>query len=146
MALDKSLRDSKRELEQSQSRIAKLDDIIQRLYEDNISGKVSDERFAKMTANYEAEQHTLESRVAELKAAMNAENESSINVDHFLWLVRKYTNIQELTAEMIREFVERIYVYKAERVDGRRVQRIKIVWNCIGEFTPPTAKEQEKSA
>lgn len=149
MALDKSLRDGKRELEQSQARIAKLDDIIQRLYEDNISGKVSDERFAKMTANYEAEQHTLESRVAELKAAMIAENESSLNVDHFLSLVRKYTDIQELTAEMIREFVERIYVYKAERVDGRRVQRIKIVWNCIGEFTPPvstSAVEQEKSA
>jgi len=145
-ALDKSLRDSKRELEQSQARIAKLDDIIQRLYEDNISGKVSDERFAKMTTNYETEQHTLESRVAELKAAMTAENESSLNVDHFLALVRKYTDIQELTAEMIREFVERIYVYKAERVDGRRVQRIKIVWNCIGEFTPPTATEQEKSA
>lgn len=145
-ALDKSLRDDKRELEQSQARIAKLDDIIQRLYEDNISGKVSDERFAKMTANYEAEQHTLESRVAELKIAMTAENESSLNVDHFLALVRKYTDIQELTAEMIREFVERIYVYKAERVDGRRVQRIKIVWNCIGEFTPPTATEQEKSA
>lgn len=149
MALDKSLRDSKRELEQSQSRIAKLDDIIQRLYEDNISGKVSDERFAKMTANYEAEQHTLESRVAELKAAMTAENESSLNVDHFLTLVRKYTDIQELTAEMLREFVERIYVYKAERVDDRRIQRIKIVWNCIGEFTPPvstSAVEQEKSA
>lgn len=149
MALDKSLRDDKRELEQSQARIAKLDDITQRLYEDNISGKVSDERFAKMTANYEAEQHTLESRVAELKAAMTAKNESSLNVDHFLTLVRKYTDIQELTAEMIREFVERIYVYKAERVDGRRVQRIKIVWNCIGEFTPPvsaSAVEQEKSA
>ncbi len=149
MALDKSLRDDKRELEQSQARIAKLDDIIQRLYEDNISGKVSDERFAKMTANYEAEQHTLESRVAELKAAMTAENESSLNVDHFLTLVRKYTDIQELTAEMLREFVERIYVYKAERVDDRRIQRIKIVWNCIGEFTPPvstSAVEQEKSA
>lgn len=63
--------------------------------------------------------------------------------------VRKYTDIQELTAEMIREFVERIYVYKTERVDGRRVQRIKIVWNCIGKFTPPvstSAVEQEKSA
>lgn len=99
-----------------------------------------------MTANYEAEQHTLESRVDELKAAMTDENKSSLNVDHFLALVRKYTDRQELTAEMIREFVERIYVYKAERVDGRRVQRIKIVWNCIGEFTPPTAAEQEKSA
>ncbi len=147
--LDKSMRDSKRELEQSQARISKLDEIIQRLYEDNIEGKISDERFAKMTANYEAEQHTLESRVAELKSAIISEKESALGVDHFLALVRKYTDIKKLTAEIIREFVEKIYVYKAERIDGRRVQRIKIVYNCIGEFDPPvstsTAK-QEKSA
>jgi len=132
--LDKSMRDSRRELEQAQARIAKLDEIIQRLYEDNIEGKISDERFAKMTANYEAEQQTLEKRVTELKSIMTENKESALNVDHFLTLVRKYTDIKELTAEIIREFVEKIYVYKAERIDGRRVQRIKIVWNCIGEI------------
>ena len=135
--LDKSMRDGKRELEQSQARISKLDDIIQRLYEDNIEGKISDERFAKMTANYEAEQHTLENRVAELKSTMTTEKESALGVDHFLTLVRKYTYIKELTAEIIREFVEKIYVYKAERIDGRRVQRIKIVYNCIGAIDLP---------
>ncbi|RXE60408.1 DUF4368 domain-containing protein [Acetivibrio mesophilus] len=147
--LDKSMRDGKRELEQSQARINKLDEIIQRLYEDNIEGKISDERFTKMTANYEAEQHTLENRVAELKSTMTSEKESSLGVDHFLALVRKYTDIKELTAEIIREFVEKIYVYKAERTDGRRVQRIKIVYNCIGEFDPPgftSTTKQEKSA
>ena len=147
--LDKSMRDSKREFEQSQARISKLDDIIQRLYEDNIGGKISDERFAKMTANYEAEQHTLESRVAELKSTMTEEKESALNVEHFLTLVRKYTDMKELTAEIIREFVEKIHVYKAERIDGRRVQRIKIVYNCIGEFDPSgttSTTEQEKSA
>ena len=147
--LDKSMRDGKRELEQSQARIKKLDEIIQRLYEDNIEGKISDERFAKMTANYEAEQQNLESRVAELKSTMTAEKESALGVDHFLALVRKYTDIKELTAEIIREFVEKIYVYKAERIDGRRVQRIKIVYNCIGEFDPlvsTSTTEQEKSA
>ena len=78
-----------------------------------------------------------------------AEKESVPNVDHFLDLVRKYTNIKELTAEIIREFVERIYVYKAERIDGRRVQRIKIIYNCIGDFDPSVSistTEQEKSA
>lgn len=148
-ALDKSMRDGKRELEQSQARIGKLDDIIQRLYEDNIEGKISDERFAKMTANYEAEQHTLESRVAGLKSTMTKEKESALGVDHFLALVRKYTDIKELTAEIIREFVERICVYKAERIDGRRVQHIKIVYNCIGEFDPPVSTstiKKEKSA
>jgi DNA invertase Pin-like site-specific DNA recombinase len=147
--LDKSMRDSRRELEQAQARIAKLDEIIQRLYEDNIEGKISDERFAKMTANYEAEQQTLEKRVTELKSIMTEEKESALNVDHFLTLVRKYTDIKELTAEIIREFVEKIYVYKAERIDGRRVQRIKIVWNCIGEFEPPVSTsttKNEKSA
>lgn len=147
--LDKSMRDSKRELEQSQARISKLDEIIQRLYEDNIEGKISDERFAKMTANYEAEQHNLENRVAELKSTMTSEKESALGVDHFLTLVQKYTNIKELTAEIIREFVEKIYVYKAERIDGKRVQRIKIVYNCIGEFAPPVSTsttKQEKSA
>lgn len=76
--LDKSMRDGKRELEQSQARINKLDEIIQRLYEDNIEGKISDERFAKMTANYETEQKTLESRVAELKSAMTSEKDSAL--------------------------------------------------------------------
>lgn len=147
--LDKSMRDSRRELEQAQTRIAKLDEIIQRLYEDNIEGKISDERFTKMTANYEAEQQTLEKRVTELKSIMTEEKESALNVNHFLSLVRKYTDINELTAEVIREFVEKIFVYKPERIDGRRVQRIKIVWNCIGEFEPPVSTsttKNEKSA
>ena len=144
--LDKSLRDGKRELEQTQSRIRKLDDIIQRLYEDNLEGKVSDERFARMTANYEEEQKGLESRVAELQKLLAAEKDRSVNVDHFLTLVRKYTDVQELTAEIVREFVEKVYVHQAERIDGQKVQRIRIVWNCIGEFTPPTVTNTEKSA
>ena len=145
-ALDRSLRENKRELEQATQRIRKLDEIIQRLYEDNIEGKISDERFAKMTANYEAEQHTLEQRVAELRASITTEKETALNAEHFLSLVRRYTEIPELTAEIIREFVERVYVYKAEKVDGKRVQRIKIIYNCIGEFALPDARTDEKTA
>ena len=145
-ALDRSLRDNKRELEQATQRIRKLDEIIQRLYEDNLEGKISDERFAKMTASYEAEQNTLELRVVELRTSISAEKETALNADHFLTLVRKYTEIPELTAEIIREFVEKVYVYKAEKVDGHRVQRIRIVYNCIGEFTLPDATTNEKTA
>jgi len=144
--LDRSLRDGKRELEQAQNRIRKLDEIIQRLYEDNIEGKISDERFAKMSANYEEEQRTLSDRVKELKRLIDSEKESSINVDRFLNLVRKYTDVKELTAEIIREFVEKIYVHQMERIGGQKVQRIRIVWNCIGEFTSPAITEKEKSA
>jgi len=144
--VNKSLRADKRELEQAQARAGKLDGIIQSLYEDNLDGKISDERFAKMTASYEEEQETLESRIRELKEAIGTVTESTCNVDVFLKLVRKYTDIHELNAEIIREFVEKIYIYKAERIDGKRIQRIKIVWNCIGEFTPPAVARNKETA
>ena len=143
--IDRNLRDSKKELEQAQARIKKLDEIIQRLYEDNIEGKISDERFAKMTENYEAEQKTLESKVSELKRIIAEDKANTNNADMFLKLVRKYTDIKELTAEILREFVEKVYVYQSERVNGKKVQRIKIIYNCIGEFQTPPA-EHEKTA
>ena len=141
---ERNLRESKKELEAAKARVSKLDGIIQRLYEDNIEGKVSDERFAKLTATYEAEQRELERRIAELQSFMaNAKNES-LGVDTFLTLVRKYTDIKKLDAELIRVFVEKILVYKAEKVDGHRVQRIKIIYNGIGEI--PTTPINEKTA
>lgn len=132
--LNKSLRNSKHELEQAQARIRKLDEIIKRLYEDNIEGKISDERFAKMSTDYEAEQQTLEARTKELKTLIAAEQERSANVDSFLASVKKYTDITELNAEIIREFVEKVYVYQSTYFCGKKVQKIKIVWNCIGDF------------
>ena len=141
---ERNLRESKKELEAAKARVTKLDGIIQRLYEDNIEGKVSDERFAKLTATYEAEQRQLEYRIAELQSFMaNAKNES-LGVDTFLSMVRRYTDIKELDAELIRVFVEKILVYKTEKVDGHRVQRIKIIYNGIGEI--PTTPINEKTA
>ncbi len=133
-------------MEQAQARIRKLDEIIQHLYEDNLEGKISDERFVKLSENYEKEQKTLEARVSELRGLIASEQESSVNVERFLDLVRKYTDIRELNAELIREFVEKIMVFKAERIDGRRVQRIRLIWNCIGEFMPPMPQKEEKTA
>lgn len=134
---EKALRDEKRELEQAQTRVRKLDAIIQRLYEDNVEGKISDERFAKMSENYESEQKSLERRIIEIRSSIATQKENCINVNSFVALVRKHTDIQELNAEAIREFVERLEVFQPARVGGRKVQRLRIVWNCIGEFTPP---------
>jgi len=139
-----NLRESKKELEAAKERVTKLDGIIQRLYEDNIEGKVSDERFAKLTATYEAEQHTLEKRIAELERIMATTKNESLGVDTFLSMVRRYTDIKELDAEIIRVFVDKILVYKAEKVDGHRVQRIKIIYNGIGEI--PITPINEKTA
>ena len=144
--LNRQLRDSHKELEQAKSRIAKLDTIIQRLYEDNLDGKISDERFARMSATYYAEQKELEQRQIELQEFIGKSKEQTLNVDSFLKVVRKYTDITELTAEIIRSFVERIDVYKPEKVPGTRTkkQTICIHWNFIGAVDIPA--EHEKTA
>lgn len=144
--LSRQLRDSNRELAQAEERIGKLDGIIRRLYEDNVEGKISDERFAKLSASYEAEQKQLESRKAELSDFISASKEQRLNVNSFLGIVRKYTDITELTAEIIRSFVERIEVKKPEKVPGTRTkkQTIVIYWNFIGAVEIPV--EQEKTA
>lgn len=95
-------------LEQSTARINKLDTIIQKLYEDNIEGKISDESFSKMNDSYENEQKQLEARIAELKSQLATEKDIALNTKHFLDLVRRYTDIQELDAEIIRAFVEKL--------------------------------------
>ena len=140
-SLNREMKDNRKEYEQSQARIAALDKIIQRLYEDNVTGRISDERFARMSATYEAEQQTLEKRVAELQILMDSAKQKTMNVEYFLSLVRKYTDIQELTGEIIREFVEKIIVFKAEKVDGHRQQRIQIIYNAIGAVEIPDEKE-----
>lgn len=84
----------------------------------------------------------LEQRINELKAAIGKEEKQSVDIERFLALVRKYTDLQELTAEIVREFIEKIYVYQTQTINGHRVRRIKIVYNCIGAFTAP---EQEKT-
>lgn len=115
--------------------------LIQKIYEDNVEGKISDERFKKMSASYESEQKQLESRVAELQRYIQRAEERTLNTDRFLNLVRKYTNIQTLDAEIIREFVEKIIVFQAEKIDGHRQQRVQIIYNCIGAIDIPPEKQ-----
>lgn len=133
-ASDRSLRENRRELEQAHSRIDRLDGIIQRLYEDNLEGRISDERFARMSVSYETEQRALETRAAELRTLLTDAQDKQVNIDRFLALVRKYTDIQELTSEVLREFVEKVYVHQTQRLGGQKVQRLQIIYNCIGEF------------
>ena len=117
---------------------------MQRLYEDNVDGKISDERFARMSQTYEEEQKQLESRKAELDAFISTAKEQQLNVDSFLNIVRKYTDITELTVEIIRSFVEKIEVMKPEKVPGTKTKKQTIVihWNFIGAVEIPDTKEK----
>ena len=137
--LNKQLCDCTKEMEQSMQRIAKLDTIIQRLYEDNIEGKISDERFAKMTTTYEQEQKDLEAKVTILQETISKLKGQQLNIDSFLTQVRKYTAVKELDAEIIRSLVERIDVFQSEKIPGMRTkkQTILIHWNFIGAIDLP---------
>ncbi len=111
-----------------------LDTIIQRLYEDNVIGKLTDERFAKMSASYEREQEGLKASIAELAAMVQDSEAQAVNVQSFLKVVRKYTQPDKLTAAMLREFVEKIVVHAPDKSSGHRVQRIDVHYNFIGEI------------
>lgn len=141
-AIERKIRESKKELEQSQARVSKLDFFIQRLYEDNVEGKVSDEQFIKMSSSYEKEQHSLTSHIKELTSIIQNEQEKTANTNSFLNLVKNYTNITKLDAEIIRTFIEKVYVYNSNEAYGKKVKKIKIVFNFIGEVTLPSEKEQ----
>lgn len=133
---------AKRLLEKNQRRIAELDAIIQRLYEDSITGKLTEERFAKLSAAYEKEQVDLTHSIEELTATVEEAESQTVNVQSFLKIVRKYTHPEKLTPTMLREFVEKVVVHAPDKSSGHRVQRIDVHYNFIGEidFSPEYAK------
>ena len=130
------------ELRHAETRYHLLDTIIQRLYEDNVEGKISDERFCKMTDSYEQEQKNLAEAIAQIKGSLNEMLSQSVNAEKFLDLVRKYTDKKELNGEIIREFVQKIIVHKAEKINGKRTQKITIIYNFIGEFSALAEKRK----
>jgi len=125
---------AKRTLEKNLRRIDELDVIIQRLYEDNIVGKLSDERFAKLSETYEKEQSDLKMSVSELSEAIQASETQTVNIQSFLKVVRKYTEPTELNPAMLREFVDKIVVHAPDKSSGHRVQQIDVYYNFIGEI------------
>lgn len=124
-----------RRLVQAERRIADLDVLFQRIYEDNISGKLSDERFSKLSASYEAEQRDLTNQVQALHAEFEQEQAKAVNVEQFITLVRKYTEIQTLTPAIVNELIKRIVVHTADKSSGKRIQKIDIEYNFVGKIT-----------
>ena len=132
---DKLLKSSRKEFETAKERIDKLDNIITNLYEDNVEGKVSDDRFKKLTDAYETEQASLTERIKALEVTINTTNEELTNIESFIKLVKKYTNIEKLDCEILRTFVDKVLVNQAEKIDEKRVQKIKIIYNFIGDIS-----------
>ena len=147
--MDKSIADQKREvaqkrreLAQAERRISDLDVLFQRIYEDNISGKLSDERFSKLSKSYEDEQRTLSEKATALHAELDKEQAQAVNVAQFIALVKKYNEIDALTPAIVNELIERINVHAPDKSSGHRTQQIDIVYNFIGMLSTPQAKKE----
>lgn len=96
-----------------------------------------EERFELLAKNYEIEQAELKQKVVELKAVLSAKEESDSGLAKFVLLVRSYTEVKELTPEILNSFIDKIYIGKPERIDGRRVQEVKIIYKLVGAVKIP---------
>ena len=127
-----------KELKTLLARDEELDGLFERIYEDNVSGKLSDDRFAKMSRRYEDEQKELAEKIKKLRSEIEKQSSRSMTTDMFIGLVRKYTRARKLTPRMLNELIEKIEVFNAEKIDGVWEQRLRIHYNCVGTIEIPT--------
>lgn len=127
-----------KELKTLLARDEELDGLFERIYEDNVSGKLSDDRFAKMSRRYEDEQKELSEKIKKLRSEIEKQSSRSMTTDMFIGLVRKYTRARKLTPRMLNELVEKIEVFNAEKIDGVWEQRLRIHYNYVGTIEIPT--------
>lgn len=126
-----------KELKSLQARDKELDILFEKIYEDNVMGKISDERFAKLSVKYEDEQKGLTEKMNRLKEEITNNKSKNISTDMFIRAVRKYTRAKKLTPQMLNELIEKIEVFQSEKIDGKTVQKLKIHYNCIGTLEIP---------
>ena len=136
-----SIREDKRRLEKSKKRLADIDKLITRIYEDMVLGSLSQERYQKMLEGYEAEQAALNNEVIGLEDWVATREEMEDNVDQFLALLEKYVDIPELTPTIVNEFIKQIIVYAPDKSSGKRTQKVKIVFNFLEEVEVPEISE-----
>ena len=129
-----------KQLEQAQERISEVSRIIKRLYEDNVNGKISDERFMELSADYEQEQRELKDRAAALQAELDKSQAATVNAEKFMGIVRKHLAFEELTPTLLREMIEKIVVHECSYDEnGTRRQDIEIYYSFVGKIDLPEA-------
>lgn len=137
---------NKKLLSQYEKRIKDIDNLIQHIYEDNISGKITDERFTILSLNYEKEQKELKSKVKELANKLDTTKQQELDLASFVSKVKQYTEISELTPEIINELIDKIYVYQSKKVNGKPTQQIDIYYNGIGIINIPLNEYELENA
>ena len=130
-----------RELDALTARDRELDMLFERLYEDNVAGKIDDARFAKMSKRYEQEQGENAKKIKALRLELKKDESKRMDIDDFLETVRRYTDATTITKRMVAELIDHIEVYHAEKQDGITNQSVVIYYNCIGAFDVPDRRK-----
>ena len=141
----KELAEKRRELNKAKKRIVEIDNLIQKLYEDNAIGKISDERYATLSMSYEEEQQELKEALPEMQRYLETETDKTESLQKFIDKVKRITQIKELTPELIHEFIDKIVVYAPRYLDGKRVQLMDIYYNGVGILRELTPEEMEEA-
>jgi hypothetical protein len=135
-----------KQLAQSQKRHKELDSLIKQLYEDKVGGSLSAKRFEILSGEYESEQEGLEKQIADLHSGLEAFDAESGNAERFIQMVRRYTEIPELTPTILNEYIEKIVVYEADKSSGRREQAVDFHFSFIGKISIPGHDDVEAEA
>ncbi|MBE6882763.1 MAG: DUF4368 domain-containing protein, partial [Ruminococcaceae bacterium] len=141
----KELSEKRKELNKAKKRISEIDNLIQRIYEDNASGKLFDERYATMSMAYEKEQQKLKESIPILEEYLSTETDKTENLQRFIYKVKRITEIKELTPELIHEFIEKIVVSSPRYFDGKRYHIVDIYYNGIGIIRGLTPEDIEEA-
>ena len=137
----KDLKNAKFKLEQSKARVDEIDRVLTKLYEDNALGKITDERFERLSATYEKEQRELADCIIESETEITEAEQDNVDLKHFLKAIRACTDLKELTPEIVNTLIKRINVHNAEKVDGRKKVKIDIEFIAVGLISIPDEKE-----
>lgn len=139
-------KDSKRQqlqLQKDEYRSKEIDNIIQKLYEDNLLDKISDERFVKLSRSYEEEQKQLRASIFDLTEKLAKQQEDSLNISKFMVRISKYTELPELTVEIVNELIDKIVIHKPTGTKRNRIIQIDIYYNFIGKLNNEKSEPNE---
>ena len=137
----KKISKNKKELEKAKNRVIEIDNLFMHIYEDNVSGKISDDRFRNLSFNYDKEQQELKLKIEQLSKDIENTEKKDTDVTQFISNVKKYTEIEHLTAEILNELIERIVIHQQEKIDGKKTQEIDIYYRGVGIISFPVSLE-----
>ncbi len=129
-----NIRQAERELKKANKRLAELDKLFAKLYEEHVNGDVSERNYNSLSSTYEAEQAELEGKIAELNETIKANRENNENAENFVDLIKQYADIDELTQALLNTLIDRIEVHEPEKTDGERIQRLDVYYKFVGRL------------